>query len=216
MIQKKVSYTKNYNNLRMHLERVHSIRFACKFAHFLLNKFLTSRKPTQYVVIYKSELILAGVLTEKDHLYEWRREMYEKQILICKADFEECENTDANAKCSEYKFGSSIAKYISRALDMKNNIHENFDKKADQEQVDRLEIFSKENEERVKKLEEKVDKMIAYILKKMPPDNDIRREIVQNNIDDTEQMERCLRAEKKSHKKNDISLKKKNELRIIC
>jgi hypothetical protein len=208
MVDKKVSRSKNYNNFRMYLDRIHKIKNSGTLASFLIEKFCNSKTPTGYVKIFVEELRQHGVLIKNDKLYEWREEMTKKFILICKADETSLKEKDANFKASEFKFGKSIKKYIEKGLEEKSSVYEKLDLKADVEDLQNLRMETKLEQEKMKEkiadLELKVDdlevKFVDFMLYVMPPNNSERRLIVKNNRYNKEECVRQLTENTKNNK----------------
>lgn len=199
MNKKNISQTKNYNNFRMYLERVHKIKYSCSLARFLLDKYTNTSHPTAYIRILHEELIKYGILTKNEKMYEWRDLMQKKQILICAADKEEKKDTKANFKIAMFKFGPSIKKYIEVALADKASMYERIDTKANQSDLDLL--AEKQKQEQLKliattlelattkekvadlelKVEDLADSVETLLLHALPPDTPTRREIIRKH-----------------------------------
>lgn len=189
----KISNSKNYNNLRFYLKRVHKIENSGSLSHFLIEKFSSLSDPCAYVKIFKNELIIAGILKENDKLYEWREEMGKKQILVCKADMDAKKAEEANYLCAEFKYGQNVKKYIEISSLEKRSIIQRLSSKVEVEQLqiltaqlneDRMQerLEAQKNKVRLEDVELRVldleDNFISVILHFMPPDNETRRAIV--------------------------------------
>ena len=178
----KFSTTESYDALRKYLTRAKFENPGC-LTRLLFETFVTAEFPTNYQVIKINDLRIRGILPSKRYpdFKSWRKDMRIKGILICMAGKEELNDTSANIKASKFKFGDFVKKYIESALLEQKSILERLDSKASSKKVDEL--------------EEKIIKLIAYILFKNPPDNHNRRIIAENFYNDPEKMEKLLEAE---------------------
>ncbi|MBX9838418.1 MAG: hypothetical protein K2X69_08920 [Silvanigrellaceae bacterium] len=161
-----------------------------------------------------------NILPSKKHatFSHWRDEMIKNRVLICMATREELQEKNPTHKGSMFKIGDRLKKYIDQAIyenlpknveDLNNKVDilsESLgvmDNKLDVNVSDlNNKVTSVDNkverlESEVNTLKKKVESMAAMILKALPPDTPLRRDIVEENIHDQEKCFQKLEDETK-------------------
>jgi len=186
-----------YENLRRYLDRTLGVSCYSKIANLLLKKFVDSNKPTTWQQISFSELKEFGICPSKDYknLTIWRNHMIDKGILICMASRDDFGDPIPNPNANLFKFGNKIKKYIELALVESASIYERIDSKADQVDMNILTDKIATLEQNVDDLSLKFDNLTHLVMRLNPPDNDERRKIIAENVNDAELCEKLLQEE---------------------
>lgn len=193
--KKKDDLRKNYQAFGYFLNGTkYKIPYNYILAGIFLKKFAESDKPTDWQKITAEDLKTAGINVAEGYktYYGWRETMLKKGILICQATDEEIKGDVANHKCNMFKPHTNIMKYINKARDL--NLPELVYKHT--EDIEALKEENKEMKEELKSLSRKIEKVAEFVLKALPPDTPVRREIVNKNFGDFEACFKELEEEK--------------------
>ena len=177
-----ISTTKNYHKFGMFLNR-HKIQSGHALAKLFIQKFAIAKPLSGWKSITFSELKDLSIFKSgkwKSYV-SWRTDMVKKGILICMATKDEMKEDTPNYKANMFKPGDLITKYIEEAIiDTIPQRVENIENK-----IEDIDILKSE----VKELKHNVENLTHLILKALPPDTEIRRKIVVENIHNHD---RCL------------------------
>lgn len=178
--------SKNYENFSRYLKRALKLECGHSLAYLLIEKFTKTDKPTRPQKLWLEDLKKRKMISNSGNSFKnfkhFRDIMTSKQILICMATSDECADEEANHKANLFRYGPAIKKYIEIELEQQSSVFERLDTKADEIKVT----------ERFEKLEKKVENLTALILKFAPPDDEVRRNIVERNADDYDKMKKLL------------------------
>lgn len=215
----KARESKIHNSFGMYLSR-NKVESAYSVASLFIDKFAKTKKPSDWQVITVEDLKQKNILPSKKHatFSHWRDEMIKNRVLICMATREELQEKNPTHKGSMFKIGDRLKKYIDQAIyenlpknveDLNNKVDilsESLgvmDNKLDVNVSDlNNKVTSVDNkverlESEVNTLKKKVESMAAMILKALPPDTPLRRDIVEENIHDQEKCFQKLEDETK-------------------
>ena len=178
---------KTYQNLLMYLKRK-KLDNCGSLATFLLETFINSpleKRDGEFVLIFKHDLELAGLISEGDKFEDWRDIMIKRGVLTWKV-----RPNDYNFVSNKNYFApsESLLNYINKekllrstvaTMDDVNRLDNKIENKADIERVSKLEENVSVLEEKVNMLEGNMNSMATIILKVLPPDTKRRRKIIE-------------------------------------
>ena len=189
---------KTYQNLLMYLKRK-KLDNCGSLATFLLETFINSpleKRDGEFVLIFKHDLELAGLIKENERYEDWRDLMIKRGILNWKV-----KPNDFNFVSNKNYFApsDSLLSYINKeklsqstvaTMDDVGKIEKNLSEK-----VEKLELALKETNK-------KIEKVAEYILHQNPPDTPERKQIVVVNIDDLPKALELLAQQRKQVDRN--------------
>ena len=189
---------KTYQNLLMYLKRK-KLDNCGSLATFLLETFINSpleKRDGEFVLIFKHDLELAGLIKENERYEDWRDLMIKRGILNWKV-----KPNDFNFVSNKNYFApsDSLLSYINKeklsqstvaTMDDVGKIEKNLSEK-----VEKLELALKETNK-------KIEKVAEYILHQNPPDTPERKQIVVENIDDLPKALELLAQQRKQVDRN--------------
>ena len=189
---------KTYQNLLMYLKRK-KLDNCGSLATFLLETFINSpleKRDGEFVLIFKHDLELAGLIKENERYEDWRDLMIKRGILNWKV-----KPNDFNFVSNKNYFApsDSLLSYINKeklsqstvaTMDDVGKIEKNLSEK-----VEKLELALKETNK-------KNEKVAEYILHQNPPDTPERKQIVVENIDDLPKALELLAQQRKQVDRN--------------
>ncbi|WP_397599319.1 hypothetical protein [Silvanigrella sp.] len=202
--KKKDDQRKNYQTFGVFLKgKKYKLLNHYILAGLFLQKFTESNNPTDWQKITAEDLKTAGINVAEDYktYYGWRETMLKKGILICQATDEEIKGDVANHKCNMFKPHTNIMKYIKigRDLNLPEVVYKHTeDIEALKAENKGIKEENKEIKEELKSLSRKIEKVAEFVLKALPPDTPIRRDIVNKKFGDFEACFKELEEEKKN------------------
>ncbi len=185
---------KTYQNLLMYLKRK-KIDNCGSLATFLLEKFINSpleKRDGEYVLIFKHELELAGLIKENEKYEDWRDTMIKRGILSWKV-----KPNDYNFVSNKNYFSpsDSLRNYINKEKLSQSTIATMDDVGKLKSEVDDLKIALKETNR-------KIEKVAEFVLHQNPPDTPERKQIVVENIDNLPKALELLAQQRKQVEAN--------------
>lgn len=186
MAEFKTRNNKIYNTLGVFLKRK-KIENNHSLAKIFIDKFVVSEKKG-WQKISVEELKEKKIIPSKKYknFLEWKLDMIERNVLNCKASFEELKEDKPNYKANLFIPGKLIEKYINRYVSENiynslSYVHDKFDNK--------IEAMDNKFEGKIEELNDKFEIMMTLLLKAIPPDDEQRRNIIKDNFMD---LDKCL------------------------
>ncbi|KAB8035817.1 hypothetical protein GCL60_16440 [Silvanigrella paludirubra] len=192
--EKKDRKFKTYQNLLMYLKRK-KIENSGKVATFLLDTYVNSpleKRDGEFVLIFKHDLELAGILDKKEKFEDWRDLMIKRGILNWRVrpnDYQFINNKNYFAP------SESLTTYINKEKISSSTVATMDDVGKLKSEVDELKIALKETNR-------KIEKVAEFVLHQNPPDTPERKQIVVDNIDDLPKALELLAQQRKQIDKN--------------
>ncbi len=185
---------KTYQNLLMYLKRK-KLDNCGSLATFLLETFINSsleKRDGEYVLIFKHDLELAGLLKEGEKYEDWRDTMIKRGVLTWKV-----KPNDYNFVNNKNYFApsDSLLNYINKEKLSCSTVATMNDVGKLKTEVDELKIALKETNR-------KIEKVAEFVLHQNPPDTPERKQIVVDNIDNLPKALELLAQNRKLVDKN--------------